>query len=110
MLKHCTVEKLEALCYELAVLFQNGCIQIKRGVENMALPLALSTEDGLTRDSAKANRARDLCKNWEVVLDSIENSLIVMDHLQMFVKNAGTNEDIHASDRVLVAHHYNCIN
>ena len=33
-----------------------------------------------------------------------------MDHLQMFVKNAGTNEDIHAADRVLVAHHYNCNN
>ena len=43
----------------------------------MALPLALFTEDGLTRDSAKANRARDLCKNWEVVLDSIGSSLIV---------------------------------
>ena len=46
----------------------------------MALPLALFTEDGLTRDSAKANRARDLCKNWGVVLDSIGPSLIVFDH------------------------------
>ena len=45
----------------------------------MALPLALFTEDGLTRDSAKANRARDLCKNWGVILDSIEPSLIVFD-------------------------------
>ena len=43
----------------------------------MALPLALFTEDGLTKDSAKANRARDLYKNWEAVLDSIESSLIV---------------------------------
>ena len=32
----------------------------------------------------------------------------VMDHLQMFVKNDGTNEDIHAADRVLVVHRYNC--
>ena len=48
MLKHFTVEELEALCYELA-----------------ALPLALFTEDGLMRDSAKAKRARDLCKNGE---------------------------------------------
>ena len=31
-----------------------------------------------------------------------------MDHLQMFVKNDGTNEDIHAADRVLVVHRYNC--
>ena len=45
----------------------------------MALPLALLTEDGLMRDSAKANRARDLCKNWGMVLDSIEPSLIVFD-------------------------------
>ena len=45
----------------------------------MALPLALFTEDGLTRDSAKANKARDLCKNWGVVLDAIEPSLIVFD-------------------------------
>ena len=45
----------------------------------MALPLALFTGDALTRDSAKANRARDLCKNWGVVLDSIEHSLIVFD-------------------------------
>ena len=26
----------------------------------------------------------------------------------MFVKNDGTNEDIHAADKVLVAHRYNC--
>ena len=26
----------------------------------------------------------------------------------MFVKNDGTNEDIHAVDRVLVAHRHNC--
>ena len=26
----------------------------------------------------------------------------------MFVKNDGTNEDIQAADRVLVAHRYNC--
>ena len=45
----------------------------------MALRLALFTEDGLTRDSAKANRAQDLCKNWGVVIDSIEPSLIVFD-------------------------------
>ena len=32
----------------------------------------------------------------------------VIDHLQMFVKNDGTNEDIQAADRVLVAHRYNC--
>ena len=31
-----------------------------------------------------------------------------MDHLQMFVKNDGTNEDIQAADRVLVAQRYNC--
>ena len=31
-----------------------------------------------------------------------------MDHLQMFVKNDGTNEDIDAADRVLVAQRYNC--
>ena len=31
-----------------------------------------------------------------------------MDHLQMFVKNDGTNENIQAADRVLVAHRYNC--
>ena len=31
-----------------------------------------------------------------------------MDHLQIFVKNDVTNEDIHAADRVLVAHRYNC--
>ena len=43
----------------------------------MALPLALFTEDGLTRGSAKANTARDLSKNWGVVIDSIEPSLIV---------------------------------
>ena len=30
-----------------------------------------------------------------------------MDHLQMFVKNDGTNEDIHAADKILVAHRYN---
>ena len=45
----------------------------------MALPLALFTEDGLMRDRAKANMARDLCKNWGVILDSIEPSLIVFD-------------------------------
>ena len=45
----------------------------------MALPLALFTEDGLTRDSAQANRARDLCKNRGVVLYSIDSSLIVFD-------------------------------
>ena len=45
----------------------------------MALPPALFTDDGLTRDGAKANNARDLCKNWGVVLDSIEPSLIVFD-------------------------------
>ena len=45
----------------------------------MALPLALFTEDGLTSDSAKANRARDLCKTWGVDLDSIEPSLTVFD-------------------------------
>ena len=45
----------------------------------MALPPALFTDDGLTRDSAKANNVRDLCKNWGVVLDSIEPSLIVFD-------------------------------
>ena len=26
----------------------------------------------------------------------------------MFAKNDGTNEDIHAADRVLVTHRYNC--
>ena len=62
MLKHFTVEELEALCYELS-----------------ALPLALFTEDELMRDSAKAKRARDLCKKWGVILDSIEPSLIVFD-------------------------------
>ena len=31
-----------------------------------------------------------------------------MNHLQMFAKNDDTNEDIHAADRVLVAHRYNC--
>ena len=31
------------------------------------------------RDSAKAKRARDLCKKWGVILDSIEPSLIVFD-------------------------------
>ena len=30
-----------------------------------------------------------------------------MDHVQIFTKNDGTNEDIHAADRVLVAHRYN---
>ena len=45
----------------------------------MALPLALFTEDGLTRDSAKANRIRDLCKNWGVVLYYTDPSLIVFD-------------------------------
>ena len=45
----------------------------------MALPLALFTEDGLTRGSAKVNRDRDLCKNWGVALDSIEPSLIFYD-------------------------------
>ena len=45
----------------------------------MSLPLALFTEGGLTRDSAKANRARDLCKNWGEVIDSIEPSLIIFD-------------------------------
>ena len=47
----------------------------------MALPLALLTEDGLTSDSVKANsnRARDLYKNWGVVLNSIEPSLIGFD-------------------------------
>ena len=62
MLKHFTVEELEALCYELA-----------------ALRLALFTEDGLMRDSAKAKRARDPCKKWGVILDSIEPFLIVFD-------------------------------
>ena len=37
MMKHCTMEELEALCCEL-----------------VALPLALFKEDGLMRDSAKA--------------------------------------------------------
>ena len=32
----------------------------------------------------------------------------MIDDLQMFVKNDGTNEDIQAADRVLVAHRYNC--
>ena len=32
----------------------------------------------------------------------------MIDHLQMFVKSDGTNEDIHAADRVLVAHRCNC--
>ena len=32
----------------------------------------------------------------------------MIDHLQMFEKNDGTNEDIQAADRVLVAHRYNC--
>ena len=50
----------------------------------MALPPALFTDDGLTRDSAKANNARDLCKNWGVVLDSIEPSLIVFDGGMLF--------------------------
>ena len=50
----------------------------------MALPLALFTEDGLTRDSAKANRARDLRKNWGVVLYSIDPSLIVFDGGMLF--------------------------
>ena len=62
MLKHCTVEELEALCCELA-----------------ALPLALCTENGLMRDSAKAKMARDLGKKWGVIIDSIEPSLIVFD-------------------------------
>ena len=31
------------------------------------------------RDSAKAKRARDLCKKWGAILDSIEPSLIVFD-------------------------------
>ena len=62
MLKQFTVEELEALCYELA-----------------ALPLSLFTEGGLMRDSAKAKRARDLCKKWGAILDSIEPSLIVFD-------------------------------
>ena len=45
----------------------------------MALPLALFTEDELTRDSAKANKAQDLCKNRGEVIDSIEPSLIIFD-------------------------------
>ena len=60
--KHFTVEELEALPYELA-----------------ALPLALFAANGLMRDSAKAKRARDLCKKWGETLDSIEPSLIVFD-------------------------------
>ena len=32
----------------------------------------------------------------------------MIDHLQMFVKNEGTNEGIQAADRVLVAHRNNC--
>ena len=32
----------------------------------------------------------------------------MINHLQMFVKNDGTNEDIQAADRVLVAHRCNC--
>ena len=32
----------------------------------------------------------------------------MIDHLQMFVKNDGTNEDMQAADRALVAHRYNC--
>ena len=31
------------------------------------------------RDSAKAKKARDLCKKWGAILDSIEPSLIVFD-------------------------------
>ena len=31
-----------------------------------------------------------------------------MDHMQMFVKNDGTNEDIHEADWVLVVYRYNC--
>ena len=62
MLKHFTVEELEALCYELA-----------------ALPLALFTEDGLMRDNAKAKRALVLCKKWGAILDSIDPSFIVSD-------------------------------
>ena len=62
MQKQFTVKELEALYYELA-----------------ALPLALFTEDGLMRDSAKAKRARDLCKKWGAILDLIEPSLIVFD-------------------------------
>ena len=61
MLKHCKVEELKTFCCELA-----------------ALPLALFTEDGLMWDSANAKRARDLCKKWGVILDSIGPSLIVL--------------------------------
>ena len=57
----------------------------------MALPLALCTDDGLTRDSAKANRARDLCKNWGMVLDPIEPSLIVFDGGMLIISRAGIN-------------------
>ena len=59
MLKHCTVEELESLCYELA-----------------GLPPALFTEDERMKDSAEAKRARD--KKWGVILDSIGPSLIVL--------------------------------
>ena len=31
-----------------------------------------------------------------------------MDHLQMFLMNDGTTEDVQAAGRVLVAHRYNC--
>ena len=40
--------------------------------------LALFTEDGLMRGSTKAKRARDLCKKWGVILDSMGPSLIVL--------------------------------
>ena len=62
MLKHCTGEELETLCYKLAVL-----------------PLALFTEDGLMGTVQKLRGPGISVKKWGVILDSIEPSLIVFD-------------------------------
>ena len=45
----------------------------------------------------------DSDKDWLIVMcvfSTIWTS--VMDHLQIFVKNDGTNKDIHAADRVII--------
>ena len=86
MLKHCTVEELEAVCCEL-----------------VALPLALFTENGLMRGSAKAKRAWDLCKKWGAILDSIEPSLIVFDGGMLL--NHLSNRDTFASFAEQVIRH-----
>ena len=88
MLKHCTVEELEALCCEL-----------------VALPLALFTENGHMRGSAKANRARDLCKNGEQ--SSIQLSLLWLFLTWNATQSSQQQDTVASSTEQVIKHRIN---